>query len=185
MGLDMYLIAERYVSNWEHNKDKDEKKRFKAITDAIGLVPTEHSPSIDVQVKIGYWRKANAIHNWFVENVQDGKDECQTSYVSREQLKELREICQEVLDGVELVDGEVRVSTTYNSDGTITENTEPGKVIANSDFAASKLPTTKGFFFGGTEYNQYYIDDLKDTIVIIDKALALDDNWDFHYRASW
>ena len=25
---------------------------------------------------VGYWRKQNAIHNWFVENVQDGIDDC-------------------------------------------------------------------------------------------------------------
>ena len=46
------------------------------------------------------WRKANQIHNWFVENVQDGIDDC--SYhneVTKEILEELLDICQRVLDG--------------------------------------------------------------------------------------
>ena len=45
-----------------------------------------------------YWRKANAIHNWFVANVQDGEDNCQPHHVSREQLVELKGICKEVLE---------------------------------------------------------------------------------------
>lgn len=54
--------------------------------------------------EVGYWRKANQIHNWFVENVQDGIDDC--SYhneVTKEILEELLDICQRVLDGCELV----------------------------------------------------------------------------------
>ena len=51
-----------------------------------------------VSVRVGYWRKANAIHGWFVRNVQGGKDECQDSSVSRESLKELRNLCQKMLD---------------------------------------------------------------------------------------
>ena len=44
-----------------------------------------------------YWRKANAIHNWFVTNCQGGRDECQLTYVSREDLTKLRDLCREVL----------------------------------------------------------------------------------------
>jgi hypothetical protein len=47
--------------------------------------------------EIGYWRKANAIHNWFVKNIQEGVDECQESYVNKDSLKKLLEIVNEVL----------------------------------------------------------------------------------------
>jgi len=48
--------------------------------------------------EIGYWRKANAIHKWFVDNVQQGKDECQVSNVSRDQLQKLLEVVNTVLN---------------------------------------------------------------------------------------
>ena len=37
----------------------------------------EHKyPHSRIIEQVGYWRKANQIHNWFVENVQDGEDDC-------------------------------------------------------------------------------------------------------------
>jgi hypothetical protein len=52
----------------------------------------------EVGFRVAYWRKANAIHAWFVKNVQEGRDECQESYVSREQLEELVEVCKQVIE---------------------------------------------------------------------------------------
>ena len=46
---------------------------------------------------IGYWRKANAIHAWFVDNVQGGTDACQESYVPQDELSYLLEVVNEVL----------------------------------------------------------------------------------------
>lgn len=48
---------------------------------------------------VGYWRKANAIHRWFVENVQNGMDDCGTYIVEKEQLEELLSICKAVAAG--------------------------------------------------------------------------------------
>jgi hypothetical protein len=47
---------------------------------------------------VGYWRKANQIHKWFVDNVQEGNDNCGDYYVSRESLQALRTLCQQVID---------------------------------------------------------------------------------------
>jgi hypothetical protein len=47
--------------------------------------------------EIGYWRKANAIHKWFVDNTQNGEDKCETSNVSLEQIVTLLNICKKVL----------------------------------------------------------------------------------------
>jgi len=44
-----------------------------------------------------YWRKANAIHNWFVQNVQDGVDNCGSYYVNRGDMVKLRDTVREVL----------------------------------------------------------------------------------------
>jgi hypothetical protein len=53
---------------------------------------------VQIQLKVAQWRKANAIHGWFVENVQDGEDECKKTYVGREQLEQLLDLCKQVLD---------------------------------------------------------------------------------------
>jgi hypothetical protein len=44
------------------------------------------------------WRKANAIHKWFVDNVQDGVDDCGEYKVTKEHLIQLQNKCNEVLD---------------------------------------------------------------------------------------
>lgn len=75
MGLDMYLYGV--------------KQEFKKHDYNIG--------GYKESTEIGYWRKANAIHRWFVENCQDGIDNCATYYVGYEDLKELRNLCIRVL----------------------------------------------------------------------------------------
>ncbi len=181
MGLDMYLRASKYIGGWEHGKDK----AFDKLVKLIGVAPTKDSPAFNVDVTIGYWRKANAIHNWFVKKVQDGKDECQEAYVTREQLTELKNDCLKVLNTVETIDGTLKNGTTYHSDGKIEEHVCPGKVVAQPGVAAAVLPTQSGFFFGGTDYDEYYLQDLKDTVVIIDRCLAMDKEWSFAYQSSW
>jgi hypothetical protein len=56
----------------------------------------------------------------------------------------------------------------------------------DEDFAKENLPTTSGFFFGSTEYDQWYWHDVKDCIKQMRKlykAMSDDDFvvWDF----SW
>ena len=48
--------------------------------------------------EVGYWRKANAIHQWFVNNVQGGEDECNLHSVSREHMLELKDLCTRVIE---------------------------------------------------------------------------------------
>jgi hypothetical protein len=51
-----------------------------------------------VDEQFAYWRKANAIHAWFVDNVQDGNDDQRDYKVSIEQLQELLDVVDEVLN---------------------------------------------------------------------------------------
>lgn len=146
MGLDMYLNAERYL--WSMGDDKELGENIGAL---VGL-PADAKIKT-VKVETGYWRKSNQIHKWFVDNVQEGEDDCGNYYVSRDQLKELREVCRKVLD--------------------------------NHELAEKLLPVQEGFFFGGTGYEQWYFNDLEDTVKIIDDALVLPDGWDFEYHSSW
>ena len=49
-----------------------------------------------VTFEVGYWRKANHIHKWFVKNIQGGKDDCADYYVNKVDLESLRDLCLKV-----------------------------------------------------------------------------------------
>lgn len=104
---------------------------------------------------IAYWRKANQIHNWFVENVQDGEDDCGLYEVTKDQLQELLYIA---------------------------------KAVDNHPSTAGELlPTISGFFFGSTNYDKFYFDDIKETIEQLTKVLNETDfdNYHVYYSSSW
>ena len=44
-----------------------------------------------------YWRKANQVHKWMVENVQHGEDNCGVYEVDINQLRELKDIVEEIM----------------------------------------------------------------------------------------
>lgn len=89
MGLDMYLNAKRFY--WGSDAPK------------IDSVPDGYEVRY-VEVEAAYWRKANAIHQWFVDNVQDGVDNCKTYLVTRDQLRKLVSFCKEVLEDMSKAD---------------------------------------------------------------------------------
>ena len=92
MGLDMYLYKKHYL--WEK-----ERRRLK-IT---GITPSIKPERIERIIEnIGYWRKANAIHKWFVDHVQEGEDDCKDYYVERDQLRDLLKLVKRVLQNHEL-----------------------------------------------------------------------------------
>ena len=99
MGLDMYLSADFYVGGWDHDDDV-QKARFAAMLEAAQIDPKLCAPESRmayVRLNVGYWRKANQVHRWFVENTQEGVDECQLTPVSKAQLRALREQCKAAL----------------------------------------------------------------------------------------
>ena len=49
----------------------------------------------------------------------------------------------------------------------------------------AELEPTAGFFFGDTEKNEWYFDELRNTIQGLDKVLTLPPSYEFYYRASW
>jgi hypothetical protein len=153
MGLDMYFYGKRYL--WDFGDSND-----KAIAASIQkLFPEIRGARVnEVSAEFKYWRKANAIHKWFVDNVQEGVDECQETYVPVEKLYELRDIC--------------------------------AAVMASPDQASVLLPSQGGFFFGGTDYDEGYFDDVQSTLnwlndFLLKDALNAMDGWSFYYRSSW
>jgi len=98
MGLDMYLKAEKHASGYSFSPEQD-KEIYNRVVDSVGARPfaDRDTPSVDVTVAVGYWRKANAIHGWFVRECQDNVDECQQTWIPRDKLRELKDLCLEVL----------------------------------------------------------------------------------------
>lgn len=95
MGLDMYLTAERSLFG---PLDKPDTR----AEDIIAMFPELTSEVLDMRTVnlsfyVGYWRKANHIHAWFVKNVQDGVDKCLEYYVDKIRLIELKEVCERVI----------------------------------------------------------------------------------------
>jgi len=137
--------------------------------------------------EVGYWRKANQIHNWFVENVQNGEDDCDYHReITISDFQSLRRLCKKVLDSLNLKDGTIENGYTYEN-GIKTPILEEGKVATNTELADELLPTCEGCFFGGTNYDEYYAEDLERTIKIIDKVLEETDfNTEMiYYCSSW
>jgi len=135
MGLDMYLFSTK-----KNNKSFEKVVFNNNWEDFNELV---------------YWRKANHIHKWFVENVQDEIDDCGYYEVSKLQLINLLNDCKAVLN--------------------------------NPTWAKDILPTREGFFFGVTEYNEFYFSSIAHTILEIEYILEsfdFENNYLF-YSASW
>ena len=160
MGLDMYLKQRKRYSWLDF--DKKEKYLVKKMTVTVerefedgevkkDVIEKENPEcALYVDVPVAYWRKANEIHRWFVENCADGVDDCQPVYVDGSQLKLLLDMCKEVLE--------------------------------DHSKAEEVLPTQSGFFFGSTEYDEWYFKDLEKTVKMLE---GLDFDGDYIYEASW
>ena len=138
MGLDMYLLKKR----------------------ATSIDPEDYT-------HIGYWRKANHIHNWFVEEIQNGEDDQNLYAVTKEKAEELRDICIDVLK-------------EFDGNGVLTGNEKTVKGL---------LPCVGGFLFGSTDYDDGYYEDVKKTVSLLNDALSgktIDwDNETLYYSCWW
>ena len=153
MGLDMYLNKRTYVRNWEHTP-KAKKHNITITRGGMSREDIELERIKYIVEEVGYWRKANQIHNWFVTNVQKGEDDCREYRVSVEQLRILLAEVIQVLD--------------------------------NPNKAKEVLPALEGFFFGDYEYNESYLEDLKDTKIILEDIFKKDnDDAEYTYQSSW
>lgn len=184
MGLDMYLYRETYVQNWSYMKP-EQLHKITVLRGGKARTDIDVSKVSHITEQVAYWRKANAIHKWFVDNCQGGVDECQRSYVSVEKLRELVALCKSTLESLETVPGAVRTSTSFHPDGSVVEHTRPGQVVAQPGLAAQMLPTQGGFFFGSTDYDEGYIADLNSTIEMLEPYTRDDEEGDFYYLSSW
>lgn len=194
MGLDMYAYRRTYVGNyWEKPEGQlktiKPKRDAKGIRGGIDLIEDEKISSITE--RIAYWRKANAIHSWFVNNVQDGVDECQEASFSVEKMQELVDLCKEVLKTAKTKKGKVVNGQTFKN-GEWENQYEDGLEVTNPEEIMELLPPMDGFFFGSTDVDGYFLEDVQSTIDQLEPYLAKDEEGkyihyysDFFYQSSW
>tara|TARA_Y100000401_G_scaffold96545_1_gene83621 strand:+ start:14 stop:565 length:552 start_codon:yes stop_codon:yes gene_type:complete len=183
MGLDMYLEGSFSTPSYIRPTDADYEarqegkeivvKRSPELEDALNAIGFQNAPIAHAYNHMTYvfpiitWRKANAIHKFFVDTCQEGNDNCQRHYVSRENLEELLETINTIL----------AVKTP----------------VARELKAEELLPTdNEGCFFGSEEYDDWYFQDLKRTKATLDKLFKYEENAEagknfdnFYYQSSW
>jgi hypothetical protein len=158
MGLDMNLFKKTYVKNWSF---MDKPELHEVTVKKAGKVrkDIDKKKISSIVEEVAYWRKANQIHRWFVENVQDNIDDCREYYVSFEQLEKLVTICETVL------------------------------AAKNDTLSASLLPPMQGFFFGSYEFDDWYYENVSNTIDQLKECIingTVDSgSKDYYYSSSW
>ena len=169
MGLDMYLEIRKNEYRSKYHQDNGSDLALEYPKDITEFIPnlTNLSISRKTNYEVGYWRKANHIHNWFMQNCAykdecgNPIDDCRPIEITVDKLEKLLDTCK--------------------------------KVLADHSLAETLLPTQSGFFFGSTEYDEYYFGDIERTIEIIEPVLKFakhkleieDYVWEVYYQASW
>lgn len=163
----LYIRKNEYCS--KYYKDEGIDFKLELPKDVSRFFPnlTDLTVSRTTDYRVGYWRKANAIHNWILENCAardkwaDPIDDCRPIEIPLEKLEELLDTCKEVLE--------------------------------DHSLAKKLLPTLDGFFFGSTEYDEWYFRTIEATIDIIVPVIKFmkhmseikDYTWSIIYQASW
>ena len=98
------------------------------------------------------------MHSYILKTFANGVDDCQDIILYKEDVEQIKKVLDEVLNAHQQVEK-----------------------------AKELLPTQSGFFFGGTDYDEYYFEDVKVAADLMQNFL---DNFDFDkyqliYEASW
>lgn len=121
-----------------------------------------------IEEEVMYWRKANAIHKFFIDTCGGGEDDCSKNYyVDLDTLKDLYDKCKQITEKCKAIAGD--------------------NDITNKNLAEELLPTQSGFFFGETAYDEYYLADIRQTMEVLQPIVESteDDMGDYYYSASW
>ena len=176
MGLDMYVNirhknTQSKLDAYEAWENKYSYEEFQRLTEEQVEEYLNSEPEYDDAMfgkELMYWRKANQIHNWFVQNCQGGVDDCGRYAITVNDLMKLKELCEKILTMTEK-----RKEMRYPS-FSATEKVEVDILyltLEGVEYATEHLPSRSGFFFGSTEYDNGYVWDLENTIEQINDTL--------------
>lgn len=113
------------------------------------------------KTEVCYWRKDNNIHTWFIRELMLPKAfNCEMAKVERNVLVKFIGVATEILS-CETLDKKIEMAKTL-------------------------MPTTDGFFWGSTEYDERYFKSLKETVVEFGAILrCVDFNKQSLYYSCW
>lgn len=168
------------LSDWDIPETMTEEK--------IKPLQNIYSKKSTIFEEVASWTKANHIHGWFVNNIQNGNDNCHYYFVTEDDLLELKEICEKVLTFNFFILDRDSYLLYYSADTLI----DAGFVTKKRYYELEKelneiLPTRKGLCFGPNDYAMSYFLQVEYTLEIVNKIL---DNADFEnevylYHSSW
>jgi hypothetical protein len=113
MGLDMFLISLPKIEGMDYDEVQMANLHLSNLQTEQNEIYEKVKPHIkhfeefghswaSLREKVAYWRKANQIHNWFVENLRNGEDEpCFIELVTKDNLKDLYDLCIKILSDKE------------------------------------------------------------------------------------
>jgi hypothetical protein len=186
MGLDMYLYKKTYVKNWEHNPPET-KHTFEIKRGGVLRNDIKPERICYITEEVAYWRKFNALHGWFVNECGDGEDDCKEVYVDESKIEELLVLLKQVQE--KLNNSKIITTTAKDWRG---EDVEV-KVYECADEVVDLFPPTQGFFFGGSDIDEWYKQDVDNTIEVLEELVKENEQGkelglyggDYYYRASW
>ena len=177
MGLDMYVNirhkdTQSKIDAYEAWENKYSYEEWQRLTEEQREERRNSEPEYEYDDMYGkelmYWRKANQIHNWFVQNCQNGVDDCGRYAITVADLMKLKELCEKILTMTEN-----RKAMRYTS--FCAQKKEEVDVrfltLEGVEYAIEHLPSRSGFFFGSTEYDDYYVLELENTVEQINATL--------------
>jgi hypothetical protein len=183
MGLDMYLSKKTYVKKWGHEKPEE---AFEISVKKGGVtfpdIKTERVSYVTEEV--AYWRKANQIHGWFVNNGEEIVPDVKYS-LSREDLENLLETCKKV---IEMLNKSTKTSKKVVSGWSGGKEMYTDIDVYDTDDILEILPPTQGFFFGSDNIDEWYKKDIEDTIKVLEEELSIPTigyGAEYEYYASW
>ena len=88
MGLDQYLYGTIELDR----RSRDE------ISDMIIRNYNLNSTTWKIDTELGYWRKANHIHQFFVSRLEGDVNDCNKHYFDVDLLTRLRELCESIME---------------------------------------------------------------------------------------
>ena len=163
MGLDMFLSYRRNLDGIPETVQRAMRKQVyidsRPYTHMIQLIIENDmlDSVIDRDIKMGkpyeerimYWREANAIHKFIIDNCANGIDDGTPIQITIDVLKNLFARCETIL-------GSSILKSYIADDGSLTD-----------PLAASLLlPLDDGFVFA-SDYDKRYVDTLKETVKVL------------------
>lgn len=157
MGLDMYLRATKHVSDYEFS-DAPDRAAYHRLLEAAGVTKD------DIDQSTPSLTISMTVAYWRKANqihgwfVKNCQDGVDECQDSHVEREQLEELLKLCRD-----------------------------VIKHKDTAAEALPPQIGFFFGTAEIDDYYFEDIEQTITQLERVLGSEKlkAFEFEYHSSW